>query len=38
MSGLPKKYPGVWQSLHPAIVTRYLPRAISASSALAGKA
>ncbi len=35
MSGLPKKYPGVWQSLQPLIVTRYLPRAIWGSSARA---
>jgi hypothetical protein len=31
MSGFPKKYPGVWQSLHPAMVTRYSPRATCAS-------
>src|SRR5215211_5216211 len=30
MSGLPKKYPGVWQSLQPPNVTRYLPRSICA--------
>ena len=34
-SGRPKKYPGVWQSLQPLIVTRYLPRAIWRSSAMA---
>jgi len=28
VSGLPKKYPGVWQSLQPPSVTRYLPRSI----------
>ena len=35
MSGLPKKYPGVWQSLQPPNPTRYLPRLISALSAAA---
>src|SRR5215469_590292 len=35
-SGLPKKLPGVWQSLQPAIVTRYLPRATCWSAATAG--
>src|SRR5579863_6848837 len=33
MSGLPKKYPGVWQSLQPLVVTRYLPRAMACLSA-----
>src|SRR6476620_6418278 len=32
MSGLPKKYPGVWQSLQPPKVTRYLPRSIADSA------
>lgn len=35
LSGFPKKYPGVWQSLQPPIVTRYSPRAIAGSSAAA---
>ena len=35
VSGFPKKYPGVWQSLHPPSVTRYLPRVICASSVMA---
>src|SRR5439155_24713893 len=35
VSGFPKKKPGVWQSLHPPIVTRYLPRPICPSSARA---
>lgn len=35
LSGFPKKYPGVWQSLQPPIVTRYSPRAVCASSAAA---
>src|SRR5438105_10791946 len=38
MSGLPKKYPGVWQSLQPPSVTRYLPRVICESSAMAANA
>ena len=29
MSGLPRKYPGVWQSMQPPKLTRYLPRATS---------
>src|SRR5215475_212827 len=32
ISGLPKKYPGVWQSLHPPKVTRYLPRSTRLSA------
>src|SRR5271166_530863 len=36
-SGLPRKVPGVWQSLQPAMVTRYLPRATSISAAEAAK-
>ena len=35
MSGLPRKYPGVWQSLQPPIVTRYLPRSTAGSAAFA---
>ena len=35
MSGLPRKYPGVWQSWQLAMVTRYLPRAMAAGSAAA---
>src|SRR5205814_6273304 len=38
MSGFPKKYPGVWQSLQPPSVTRYLPRVICESSAMAANA
>src|SRR5579872_65990 len=37
MSGAPSNAPGVWQSEQPATMTRYLPRAISASSARAGR-
>jgi hypothetical protein len=35
MSGLPSRAPGVWQSLQPPNVTRYLPRSTAASSARA---
>src|SRR5207247_11276717 len=38
MSGFPKKYPGVWQSLQPPSATRYLPRVICESSAMAANA
>src|SRR5690348_15149703 len=31
MSGWPMKYPGVWQSMQPPKLTRYLPRAICSS-------
>src|SRR5260370_31382949 len=33
MSGLPRKYPGVWQSWQLAMVPRYLPRATTVGSA-----
>src|ERR1700734_4257633 len=36
-SGLPRKEPGVWQSLQPPIVARDLPRAISLPSASAAE-
>jgi hypothetical protein len=35
VSGLPSSAPGVWQSLQPPYVTRYLPRSTAASSASA---
>src|SRR5262249_21324960 len=36
MSGLPKKNPGVWQSLQPATTTKYLPRSICDSACARG--
>src|ERR1700729_4641501 len=36
MSGLPRKKPGVWQSLQPASTTRYLPRSICESACARG--
>lgn len=33
MSGLPKKYPGVWQSKQPLKLVRYFPRSTCGSAA-----
>src|SRR5208282_221121 len=36
LSGLPRKNPGVWQSLHPARTTKYLPRSTGDSARARG--